>query len=257
MCEVFLCSSREGTKKEVRTKSVVLGACILALVAEPVTAQDQEELGSRLLGIESSFLVTEGLGEFGELTGTGLGFTMGSTWMPSRTSDVGVRIDLSLNVYDRETNPSCLTKPCWIEGDVITSYGSLQFGIGPEWTITHGGVEPYVFATVGPSVFYTSLGLEICGTHDSSYSCSVERNRNYHSDWGLFIRSGGGLRYQFLKFFGGYLSVAYQHFGTRAYMVKGDLGLNDDGTVTIDTRRHSSVSNLGLEIGMYFELPRR
>ena len=40
-------------------------------------------------------------------------------------------------------------------------------------------------------------------------------------------------------------------------MVKGDLGLNDDGTVTIDTRRHSSVSNLGLEIGMYFELPRR
>ena len=250
-------SPLKRTKNEVKTKSVVLGACILAFVAEPVRAQDHDELGSRLFRIESSFLVTEGLGEFGELTGKGVGFTVGSAWMPSRTIDLGVRIDLSLNEYDRERTPSCLTNPCWIEGDVVTSYGSLQFGIGPEWTITDGAIEPYVFATVGRSVIFTSLGLEICGNHDSSYSCSVEKDRNYHSDWGLVVRSGAGLRHQFLRFFGGYLSVVHQHFGTRSYMVKGDLSLNDDGSVTVDTKRRSSVSNLGFEIGMYFGPPRR
>lgn len=250
-------SPLERPEYEVRTKSVVLGACILALVVEPVRAQDHEELGSRLFRFESSFLVTQGLGEFGDLTGQGLGVTVGSAWMPSRTSDLGVRIDLSVNVYDRETNPSCLTNPCWIEGDVVTSYGSFQFGIGPEWTITDGAVESYVFATVGRSVISTSLGLEICGNYDSSYSCSVEEDRNYHSDWGPVIRSGAGLRYQFRRFFGGYLSVVHQHFGTRLYMVKGDLSLNDDGTVTIDTKRRSSVSNLGFEVGVYFGLPFR
>ena len=125
-------NSREWIKNEVRRNPLFFVACIFALGAVPVGAQDQEDSKSRIFGVESSFLITSGLGEFGDLTGSGFGFTMGSTWMPKRSRNFGVRLDLSLNVYDRESTPTCLTDPCWIEGDVVTSYGTLQFGIGPE-----------------------------------------------------------------------------------------------------------------------------
>ena len=255
-----LSNSREWIKNEVRRNPLFFGACIFAFGAAPVGAQDQENSRSRLLGVESSFLITNGLGEFGDLTGVGFGFTMGSTWMPKRNSGFGVRLDLSLNLYDRESTPTCLTDPCWIEGDVVTNYGAFQFGIGPEWTVTSGPVQPYIFATVGRSVFYTSLGLELCGRgghdhHHSSDSCYSEATENYHTDWGPVVRGGGGLRFKIWKFFGLYLGAVYQHVGTRTYMVKGDLDLNDDGSVTIGKKRYSAANNLGFEFGLHWDIP--
>ena len=254
-------NSREWIKNEVRRNPLFFGACVFALGAAPVGAQEQENSKSRLLGVESSFLITKGLGEFGELAGAGFGFTMGSTWMPKRNSGVGVRLDLSLNLYDRESTPTCLTDPCWIEGDVVTNYGAFQFGIGPEWTISSGPVQPYLFATVGQSVFFTSLGLELCGRgghdhHHASDSCYSEATENYHTDWGPVVRGGGGLRFKVWKFLSLYVGAVYQHAGTRTYMVKGDLDLNDDGSVTIDKKRYSPANNLGFEVGLHWDIPR-
>ena len=118
--------SAQWIKNEVRRNPLFFGACIFAFGAAPVEAQDQENSRSRLLGVESSFLITNGLGEFGDLTGVGFGFTMGSTWMPKRNSGFGVRLDLSLNLYDRESTPTCLTDPCWIEGDVVTNLSLIH-----------------------------------------------------------------------------------------------------------------------------------
>ena len=140
--------------------AALLGLAVLMPWTSTVKAQDDLRWNPRLLGIDASFMMSEGLGQFGELSGGGLGFTSGITWMPSQTSNFGARLDLSLNVYDRSHHPTCLTTPCWMKGDMSITNGTFQFGIGPEWTISHGPAQPYLFATAGPSVFYTSLGLD-------------------------------------------------------------------------------------------------
>ena len=239
----------------MRAIAVALGLFVLAPWLSPVEAQDDREWLPRLLGIEASFMMSEGLDQFGELSGGGLGFTSGITWMPSQTSDFGARFDLMFNVYDRAHHPVCLTTPCWMKSDMITTNGTFQFGIGPEWTLSRGPAQPYLFATAGPSVFYTSLGMAGCsggGEHNNYNHCS----ENYFSDWGLAARAGGGLRYHFHEIFGVNLGFAYQHHGTRKYMVKGDLGLYEDGTVKIDHMRHSRANNLSFEIGLHVNIPR-
>ena len=236
----------------MRTIATVLGLCILIPWASPVEAQDDREWNPRLLGIDASFMLSEGLGRFGELSGGGLGFTSGITWMPSQSGNFGARFDLSLNIYDRSHHPTCLTTPCWMKGDIVTTNGIFQFGVGPEWTISRGPIQPYLFATVGPSVFYTSLGMDwLCNEGNSGDYCS----ENYHSDWGITARTGGGLRYHFSEIIGLNLGFAYQYHGTRKYMVKGDLGLYEDGTVKIDNMRHSRADNLSFEVGMHFNIP--
>ena len=233
--------------------AALLGLAVLMPWTSTVKAQDDLRWNPRLLGIDASFMVSEGLGQFGELSGGGLGFTSGITWMPSQTSNFGARLDLSLNVYDRSHHPTCLTTPCWIKGNMAITNGTFQFGIGPEWTISHGPAQPYLFATAGPSVFYTSLGLDwLCNEGNTGDYCS----ENYHSDWGISARTGGGLRYHFSEVIGMNLGFAYQYHGTRKYMVKGDLGLYDDGTVKVDNMRHSRANNLSFEVGMHFNIPR-
>lgn len=233
--------------------AALLGLAVLMPWTSTVKAQDDLRWNPRLLGIDASFMMSEGLGQFGELSGGGLGFTSGITWMPSQTSNFGARLDLSLNVYDRSHHPTCLTTPCWMKGNMAITNGTFQFGIGPEWTISHGPAQPYLFATAGPSVFYTSLGLDwLCNEGNTGDYCS----ENYHSDWGISARTGGGLRYHFSEVIGMNLGFAYQYHGTRKYMVKGDLGLYDDGTVKVDNMRHSRANNLSFEVGMHFNIPR-
>lgn len=237
----------------MRMLTAVLGLSLFALGASEVKAQDDLEWRPRLLGIGANFMASEGLNQFGELAGGGWGFTSGVTWMPSQTSNFGARLDLSLNVYDQAHHPTCLTTPCWMKGDMSITNGTFQFGIGPEWTISRGPVQPYLFATAGPSVFYTSLGLDwLCNEGTSGSYCS----ENYHSDWGIAARTGGGLRYHFNEALGLNLGFAYQYHGVRKYMIKGDLGLYDDGTVQVDNMRHSRANNLSFEVGLNFSVPR-
>tara|TARA_B100000749_G_scaffold204092_1_gene159515 strand:- start:215 stop:1006 length:792 start_codon:yes stop_codon:yes gene_type:complete len=234
--------------------AVVLGLCVLIPCPSPIEAQDAPERGPTGLNIHTAFQKSEGLHQFGELSDGGYGANAGVTWMPSTTGNVGLRFDFSYTVYGSESTPTCLTTPCWIEGDLVTRNSIFQVGMGPEWTMNNGPIQPYLYAIAGPSSFFTTLEARHCGRRVYD-DCSETNPDTYQSDWGLVWNAGGGLRYHFSEFFGLDLSYTYQHHGVRDYLVEGDLALNDDGTITIDNLRHSRANSLVFQIGLNINVP--
>jgi len=105
-----------------------------------------------------NLVVAEPLGDFRRTGGVSAGLTGFAVVPLDRTARMGLRIDGSYMVYESDYRGYGITS--------TSSIGSLA--LGPQITLGEGPIRPYGFATVGGSLFWTSLNDQgSCGCYDS------------------------------------------------------------------------------------------
>jgi hypothetical protein len=113
--------------------------------------RDEGSLGFNLV-------VAQPLGEFRRNGDVAAGLTGFAVVGLGRSSTVGLRIDGSYMVYDADYRGYGVS--------TTSSIGSLA--IGPQITLGQGPIRPYGFATMGGSMFWTSVSDDnYCGCYDS------------------------------------------------------------------------------------------
>jgi hypothetical protein len=105
-----------------------------------------------------TLVVAQPLGEFRRNGDVAAGVTGFAVVGLDRTASIGLRIDGGYLVYDAAYRGYGIS--------TTSSIGSLA--IGPQITLGQGPIRPYGFATVGGSVFWTSVSdNNYCGCYDS------------------------------------------------------------------------------------------
>jgi len=105
-----------------------------------------------------TFVVAEPIGEFRRHGDYAAGLTGFAVVGLDRSANVGVRIDGAYMVYDADYRGYGIS--------TTSSIGSLA--IGPQVTLGQGPIRPYGFATLGGSLFWTSMSEDnYCGCYDS------------------------------------------------------------------------------------------
>jgi len=105
-----------------------------------------------------TLVVAQPLGEFRRNSDVAAGLTGFAVAPLGRSSGVGLRIDGAYLVYDADYRGYGIS--------TTSSIGSLA--IGPQITLGQGPIRPYGFATVGGSLFWTSVSDDYCGCYDSN-----------------------------------------------------------------------------------------
>lgn len=105
-----------------------------------------------------TLVVAQPLGEFRRNGDVAAGLTGFAVVGLGRSSTVGLRIDGTYMVYDADYRGYGIS--------TTSSIGSLA--IGPQITLGQGPIRPYGFATLGGSMFWTSVSDDnYCGCYDS------------------------------------------------------------------------------------------
>ena len=105
-----------------------------------------------------TLVVAQPLGEFRRNANVATGLTGFAVVGLDRTASLGLRIDGAYVVYDSDYRGYGIT--------TTSSIGSLA--IGPQITLGRGPIRPYGFATLGGSVFWSSVSQDnYCGCYDS------------------------------------------------------------------------------------------
>ena len=147
--------------------SFLTASCIglgLLLMAQGLDAQElPRALESRapVVYIDFAGLASNAVGEFGDLVGAGGGVNFSAKVFPLEDSrNFGLRADLGWVIYGSESVPSCISDPCRVQANINTSNNIFYFGLGPEVILIRGRFEPYVYGTLGTSVFKTGSTLQ-------------------------------------------------------------------------------------------------
>lgn len=105
-----------------------------------------------------TLVIAEPLGEFRRNSNVAAGLTGFAVVGLGRSSGLGLRIDGAYLVYDAAYRGYGVS--------TTSSIGSLA--VGPQITLGQGPIRPYGFATLGGSMFWTSLSDEnYCGCYES------------------------------------------------------------------------------------------
>jgi len=105
-----------------------------------------------------TLVVAQPLGEFRRNGDVAAGLTGFAVVGLGRSSALGLRIDGTYMVYDADYRGYGIS--------TTSSIGSLA--IGPQITLGQGAIRPYGFATMGGSMFWTSVSDDnYCGCYDS------------------------------------------------------------------------------------------
>ena len=161
----------------------------------------------------------------------------------------GLRADLGWVIYGLESVPTCISDPCRVQTDVKTSNNIFYFGLGPEVILIQGRFEPYVYGTLGTSVFNTGSTLQ----GEYFQGAETHFNTTHLNDWTFAWRAGGGIRYGIWEYFSVDFGVEHHGNGIANYLTKGDVIDNPDGTVSINPRR-SETNLLTFRFGVSFGL---
>ena len=228
------------TRRDASTTTCI--ALVLLLVAQGLDAQQPPRaLGSTgpVGYIDFAGLVSNAVGEFGDLVGVGGGMNFSAKVFPLEDSrNFGLRADLGWVIYGLESVPTCISDPCRVQTDVKTSNNIFYFGLGPEVILIQGRFEPYVYGTLGTSVFNTGSTLQ----GEYFQGAETHFNTTHLNDWTFAWRAGGGIRYGIWEYFSVDFGVEHHGNGIANYLTKGDVIDNPDGTVSINPRR--SETNL-------------
>jgi hypothetical protein len=240
------------TKQNGFLKATCIGLGLL-LMAQELHAQElPRALGSRapVAYIDFAGLVSNAVGEFGNLVGAGGGGNLSAKVFPLEDSrNFGLRADLGWVIYGLESVPTCISDPCRVQTDIKTSNNIFYFGLGPEVVLIRGRFEPYVYGTLGTSVFNTGSTLQ------GEYFAGAETNFNttHLNDWTFAWRAGGGIRYGIWEDFSLDFGVEHHGNGVVDYLAKGDVIDNPDSTVSINARRSEAnllTFRLGVSLGL-------
>ena len=227
-------------------------ALMLFLMAQGLDAQvlprvpEAEEKGPPAGYIDIAGLASNALGEFGDLVGAGGGVNLSAKVFPIEDfRNVRLRADLGFVIYGSETIPTCLTDPCRVVAEIETTNNIFYMGLGPEIVLAQGRLEPYVYGTVGGSIFNTESGLKEMGDSERHFKTS------HLTDWIFAWRAGGGVRLVISEYYLVDFGVEHHGNGVANYLTKGDVIDNPDGKVSINPRR-SEANLLTFRLGMSF-----
>ena len=236
--------------------SFLTASCIglgLLLMAQGLDAQElPRALESRapVVYIDFAGLASNAVGEFGDLVGAGGGVNLSAKVFPLEDSrNFGLRADLGWVIYGSESVPSCISDPCRVQTDIKTSNNIFYFGLGPEVILIRGRFEPYVYGTLGTSVFNTGSTLQ----GEYFEGAETHFNTTHLNDWTFAWRAGGGIRYGIWEDFSLDFGVEHHGNGVVDYLTKGDVIDNPDGTVSINPRRSEAnllTFRLGVSLGL-------
>jgi hypothetical protein len=192
-------------------------------------------------------------GDFANNIGRGWGFNGTGLFRVDDKGYVQLRLDGGIAQYGRETkkiplNPITGRVEVKVETDNMIGWA----GIGGQLQIPDGPFRPYVNGSVAYTDFSTHSSLT--GLNNSATGFST---RNQHDGSHAWIY-GTGVNIPFGKrFTSGMLNFGARYYrgGTAAYLKKGDIVDNPDGTISFTPRR-SKTDMLVWQLGASFTLPR-
>ncbi|HIC16321.1 MAG TPA: hypothetical protein EYO83_14420, partial [Gemmatimonadetes bacterium] len=239
------------TRRDASTTTCI--ALVLLLVAQGLDAQQPPRaLGSTgpVVYIDFAGLVSNAVGEFGDLVGVGGGANLSAKVFPLEDSrNFGLRADLGWVIYGSESIPSCISDPCRVQANINTSNNIFYFGLGPEVILIRGRFEPYVYGTLGTSVFNTGSTLQ----GEYFEGAETHFNTTHLNDWTFAWRAGGGIRYGIWEALSVDFGVEHHGNGVADYLTKGDVIDGPDGKVSINPRRSEAnllTFRLGVSLGL-------
>jgi opacity protein-like surface antigen len=200
--------------------------------------------------IDFAGLASNAVGEFGDLVGAGGGVNLSAkVFLLEDSRNFGLRADLGWVVYGLESVPTCISDPCRVQTDIKTSNNIFYFGLGPEVILIRGRFEPYVYGTLGTSVFNTGSTLQ--GEYFNG--ADTHFNTTHLNDWTFAWRAGGGIRYGIWEDVSVDFGVEHHGNGVADYLTKGDVIDGPDGKVSINPRRSEAnllTFRLGVSLGL-------
>lgn len=213
---------------------------IIGLALTLVTATSPL-LGQRNDGsLGFTLVVGQPLGEFSRTGDVSAGLTGFAVVGLGRSSNVGLRIDGTYMVYDTD-----------YRGYGITTTSSIgSFALGPQITLGRGPIRPYGFATVGGSMFWTSVSDDYyCGCYDSDVFLLNGRFTTVTQlGTGLLIAVSRGRTPIALDL--GVRDVRHERV---RYVPAGGITENSDGSFTVDrveTPVRMRVYQVGVSVGI-------
>jgi opacity protein-like surface antigen len=200
--------------------------------------------------IDFAGLASNAVGEFGDLVGAGGGVNLSAKVFPLEDSrNFGLRADFGWVIYGLESVPTCISDPCRVQTDIKTSNNIFYFGLGPEVILIRGRFEPYVYGTLGTSVFNTGSTLQ----GEYFEGAETHFNTTHLNDWTFAWRAGGGIRYGIWEALSVDFGVEHHGNGVADYLTKGDVIDGPDGKVSINSRRSEAnllTFRLGVSLGL-------
>lgn len=197
------------------------------------------------------------IGELGYHIDQGVGAQFEGAFPIEPTGHLRLRADFGFVVYGHERQYLCFSTPigCRIGLDLTTTNSILFGGLGPEFVLAHGPVEPYVNASFGFAWFGTTSSL----SGDADYYYDEFASSTNYSDGMFAWRVGGGMR---LRVRGGRkpihldFGVERHENGVADFLTEGDIVDHPDGSITIYPRR-SEADLLTYRLGVSFGVGRR
>ena len=236
--------------------SFLTAGCIgLGLLLMPQGLDTQElpralESRAPVVYIDFAGLASNAVGEFGDLVDAGGGVNLSAKVFPLEDSrNFGLRADLGWVIYGLESVPTCISDPCRVQTDIKTSNNIFYFGLGPEVILIRGRFEPYVYGTLGTSVFNTGSTLQ----GEYFEGAETHFNTTHLNDWTFAWRAGGGIRYGIWEDVSVDFGVEHHGNGVVDYLTKGDVIDGPDGKVSINPRRSEAnllTFRLGVSLGL-------
>ena len=248
------------TAKAMTRRNASITICIglgLLLIAQGLDAQRlPKALESRapVVYLEFAGLASNAVGEFDDLVGAGGGVNLSAKVFPLEDSrNFGLRADLGWVIYGLERVPACVTDPCRVQANINTSNNIFYFGLGPEVVLIRGRFEPYLYGTLGTSLFNTGSTLQ--GEYFGEYFEGAEKhfNTTHLNDWTFAWRAGGGIRYGIWEDLSVDFGVEHHSNGVADYLTKGDVTEDPNGKTIINPRR-SEANLLTFRFGVSFGL---
>ena len=197
-------------------------------------------------------VVAQPLGAFRDYVKIGGGIDGSLLVNLSRDRAWGLRVEGGFLNYGNETKRTRLSNTIGdrIQVDVNTSNNIARFGLGPQLSVPHGRVRPYVHATGGLAYFFTQSSVEGIDDQENDFA----RTTNF-SDWTFNWGAGGGLLIPFSTKSNTVsldLGARYLKNGDTRYLREGSIRDLADGSIEI-TPIESEVElvlySVGVSIG--------
>lgn len=194
-------------------------------------------------------------GEFANNIGRGWGFNGTGLFRVDEKGYVQLRLDGGIAQYGSETKRIQLNRITGrVNFEVVTSNMIGWVGIGGQLQIPDGPFRPYVNGSIAYTDFATESSLK--GT-DNTFGDGLS-TRNQHDGSHAWI-SGAGVNIPFgRRFTRGMLNIGARYYqgAEAAYLKRGDIIDNPDGTISFTPRR-SRTDFILWQLGASLTLPRQ
>jgi hypothetical protein len=217
--------------------------------ADAQSWSNREETKRSLFGI--SAVLARPVGEFQNFVDWGGGIDLYGVVNLSRRGPLGIRFDGSFLIYGHESLKRPLSNTIQrVTVDVDTDNLIASLGVGPQLTLGHGALRPYLYGTAGFSYFATVSSAR--GTADA---VSFASSTNF-DDVTAALTAGGGFLVRLSR--GRHpisldLSAQSVYHGETDYLREGSILESADGSITLVPIRSEAnlvTFRLGVAIGV-------